>query len=370
MWFIQYSSLSLALLSPVLAAVLPSWNSFPGHDPAIDNRTLDEIYAAAKKEGGVLTVLSGGDEIKQGTSTIAAWEARFPDVKLNLTVDVSKYHDSRIDRQFEKTGSDGADVAMLQTLHDFKRWKEAGRLLPYKVANWEEIYSSLKDPSGAFVAISISQFGALVYNSQLLNASDIPNSYAEFVHPAWKGKLVLTYPNDDDAVAYLFSTIINNYGWEWFEALALQDVQWIRGTGQPSDVLAEGNSTRVLTFTSNPTGAQNIATKILNEPRLLWPQSAAIFASTTKPESAKLFLSWMLSEERQQSRASQGSYVPLTGLNSTAGPVWNDLNTGVTQFSVFMQDRASVERWRFQFETTIGTAQGVSPVQSVLGSKP
>ena len=75
-----------------------------------------------------------------------------------MTVDVSKYHDSRIDRQFEKTGSDGADVAMLQTLHDFKRWKEAGRLLPYKVANWEEIYSSLKDPSGAFVAISISKF--------------------------------------------------------------------------------------------------------------------------------------------------------------------------------------------------------------------
>jgi ABC-type Fe3+ transport system substrate-binding protein len=214
------------------------------------------------------------------------------------------------------------------------------------------------------------QFGALIYNSQLLKASDVPNSYAEFVDPAWKGKLVLTYPNDDDAVAYLFSTIINNYGWEWFEALAQQDVQWIRGTGQPSDVVSEGNSSYVLTFTSNPSGAQNIASKVLNEPRLLWPQSAAIFASTTKPESAKLFLSWMLSEERQQTRASQGLYVPLKSLNSTAGPVWNDLYTGVSQFATFMQDRASVERWRFQYETTIGTAQGVSPVLSVLGSTP
>ena len=75
MWFIQYSSLSLALLSPVLAAVLPSWNSFPGHDPAIDNRTLDEIYAAAKKEGGVLTVLSGGDGMYQLESLSPLWSS-------------------------------------------------------------------------------------------------------------------------------------------------------------------------------------------------------------------------------------------------------------------------------------------------------
>lgn len=216
------------------------------------------------------------------------------------------------------------------------------------------------------------QFGAIVYNSQLLNASDIPNSYATFLNPAQKGQLVLTYPNDDDAVAYLFSTIIDKYGWEWFEALAQQDVQWIRGTGQPSDVASEANSSHVLTFTSNPTGAQNLATKVLNEPRLLWPQSAAIFASTTKPESAKLFLSWLVSEERQQTRVSQGSYVPLKSLslNSTAGPVWNDPYTGVSQFAVFMDDRTTLERWRFQFETTLGTPQGVSPVLSVLGSAP
>lgn len=307
-----------------------------------------------------------------------------------MTVDVSKYHDSRVDRQYEKTGSNGADVAVLQTLHDFNRWKAAGRLLPYKPANWEDIYSSLKDPAGAFVTVSISrfyrprnrvpmtnlnflnhtdQFGSLIYNSQQLNESDIPDSYAAFVDPAWKGKLVLTYPNDDDAVAYLFSTIINNYGWEWFEALAQQDVKWIRGTGQPSDVVSAGNTSHILTFTSNLNGGPNLNSTILNEPRLLWPQTGAIFSTTTKPESAKLFLSWLVSEEHQQSRASQG-YVPIKNLNSTVGPVWNDPDTGVSQFAVFMEDRATLERLRFQFETTLGTPQGVSPVLSVLGSLP
>lgn len=43
------------------AAVLPEWNSYPGHSPAVETRSLDEIYEAAKKEEGSLIVLWGGD---------------------------------------------------------------------------------------------------------------------------------------------------------------------------------------------------------------------------------------------------------------------------------------------------------------------
>jgi ABC-type Fe3+ transport system substrate-binding protein len=70
-------------------------------------------------------------------------------------VDVSKYHDSRVNRQFQRDGTDGADIAVLQTLHDFSRWKREGRLLPYKPLKWEDIYSSIKDPEGAFLGTYI-----------------------------------------------------------------------------------------------------------------------------------------------------------------------------------------------------------------------
>lgn len=213
------------------------------------------------------------------------------------------------------------------------------------------------------------QFGSLIYNKDKVNKTDLPNSYAAFVDPFWKGKLVLTYPNDDDAVAYLFSIIIDRYGWEWFEAIAQQDVQWIRGTGQPGDVIAADNTTRQLSFTTNLNGSPNLVEKVLDEPRLLWPQTAAIMASTTRPESAKLFMSWLSSDEYQQIFASQGQYLTVKDLNSTAGSVWLDPNSGLSHFGTFMGDRANVEWWRLQFETTIGTAQGVSPVLSVLGSR-
>lgn len=51
----------LGLVDLARCNVLPNWNSYPSHDPAIENRTLDEIYAAAKKETGDLIVLWGGD---------------------------------------------------------------------------------------------------------------------------------------------------------------------------------------------------------------------------------------------------------------------------------------------------------------------
>lgn len=56
----SYLPLSLSLfVSSSLARSVP--NSYPGSDSAVENRTLDQIYAAAQKEGGELVVFSGGD---------------------------------------------------------------------------------------------------------------------------------------------------------------------------------------------------------------------------------------------------------------------------------------------------------------------
>ena len=212
-------------------------------------------------------------------------------------------------------------------------------------------------------------FGDLIYNTGLVNESNVPSSYGEFVRPEWKSKLTLTYPNDDDAITYLFSVIIDKYGWEWFESLIEQDVQWVRGTGEPADYLAEANSTRSLSFTTGLSGAKNLASKTPEDTHLFWPQTGAIFASTPRPESAKLFMSWLLSDEYQQQFVDGESYLVRKDLTSKAGSVWDDKFSSLTQFATFMENRELVEWWRLQFETSIGTAQGLSPVLSYYGSR-
>ncbi|RPB10180.1 periplasmic binding protein-like II [Morchella conica CCBAS932] len=364
------STIHLLSTLGLLGTVLGSSNSFPGSNVDIDTRSLDDIYEAAKLESGPLRICWGGDEDYQGDSVRTAWAQTFPDIELNLTVDLSKYHDSNIDRSWQR-GETFCDVAALQTLHDYPRWKTQGRLLPYKPASWESLWASVKDPNAAFLPLFFYYFGSVVYNPALISSADLPASFADFTLPAWKGKLALTYPNDDDAIAYLFSLIINKYGWSWFEALATQDVQWVRGSATPGAVVGK-NSTRSIAFGTLP-GSNTSYLKeyfLEDEQIMTWAQTAAIFASTERPESAKLFISWLTSSSFQENFAASGFYVGRNDLQSgpstTNETVWESKIYDPIGFNRFMLDRSEVELWKLQFESILGTAQGASPLHDEL----
>lgn len=64
-----------------------------------ETRSMHEIYEAALAEGGVITLWHGGDEKTQQHFLKQAFEARFPNMTRNVTVDLSKYHDDNFDLQ-------------------------------------------------------------------------------------------------------------------------------------------------------------------------------------------------------------------------------------------------------------------------------
>lgn len=156
----------LLALSSLLSLGQAQWS----RNVPLETRTLDEIYEAAKKESGPLIVSSGGDGKypcrsrpyllltaclagNQNDFIIDAFQKRFPDIQVNWTVDLSKYHASRIDRGFYGKG-ETTDVVILQTLQDFPRWKSQNRLMYYKPAVWNDIYASERDPHGAYLPIA------------------------------------------------------------------------------------------------------------------------------------------------------------------------------------------------------------------------
>lgn len=88
-----------------------------------------------------------------------AFTARFPNIKVNITLDVSKYLDGIADLVYDSTkGKDnGFDVTIIQSVHNFPRWKSQGRLLPYKVAPWNDIQPEFVDPDGAYTGLYICE---------------------------------------------------------------------------------------------------------------------------------------------------------------------------------------------------------------------
>lgn len=171
--------------------------------PLVETRTIEEIYNAALKEGGTVTVWHGGDEKDQQDSLKSAFEERFPGMTLNITVDLSKYLDGEIDQQLYNNNV-FVDSIILQTLQDFPRWQQEGALLNYAPVGFDKVYSAFKD------SISASWYGySIFFWSISWNTAKLPNiknisSYSDLLKPEFKNKLVLTYPNDDDAVLFAF----------------------------------------------------------------------------------------------------------------------------------------------------------------------
>lgn len=212
----------------------------------------------------------------------------------------------------------------------------------------------------------LDSFGTLHFDSTKVSPEDVPTTFESLADPSWKSKLILTYPNDDDAVAYLFSLIVARYGISWLKALAANDVQWVRGTGTPIFELErqhnDTTSKRALTFTSGGGISESWGqSKTVEVPEKImsWPQTAAIMAGTPQPETAKLFLSWLTSPGRQN--ASSPSV--LMSQNEANGVSPYSSNTTIfSGFRTFEADRAGVEWWKNVFEEALGTPQGLDPL--------
>lgn len=385
---------ALAFMPGVLAAGVAS--------VPIDSRSLSEIYVAAQKEEGVLRVVHGGDgtylrlellcqearllihkftERNQADALFNAFAAKFPKVKVNHTVDLSKYLDGRINRAFQQ-GELYADMAILQTLQDYDAWDQQGVLLHYKPPSFDKVWPSVTTANGAYLPVfsgmslsiasfsfipfsklrlifavkNSASFGPFIFNSSSIPESDIPKSYADILDPKWKGKIILTYPNDDDAVLYLFRLIIQQYGWSWLDALLTQDVQWVRGTATPAEVMLQDPS-RILSFTTFPAAEGWVSVPPVSDHYMSWTQTSAIFKDTKMPETAKLLQAYLISEEYQLLR--QGPSIRRDVGNVT---LWDAKNTDYTSFHHIMEDRTVVEQWRFLLEDKLGTAQGLSPL--------
>ncbi|RLJ37582.1 ABC transporter substrate-binding protein [Acidovorax sp. 106] len=327
-----------------------------------NGQALQDLYKAAIQEGGQLTVYAGGDEVTQGFGIKAAFERQFPGMKLNLVVDLSKYHDARIEEELLRKDLK-VDVAHLQTLHDFDNWAERGLLASYKPIGWDQIPTAYKDPQGRFTGLFMLTF-ANSYNKNMVSEANAPRDYADFLKPEFKDKIIIAYPHDDDAVLYVFDKIIQKYGIEFIQKLKDNGVQWVRGTQTPRDAVEAGKYA-ISTGTSGtfvPAESANIRFVLpTQDPFLTWAQTGAIFKGAKHPAAAKLYMSWMLSlpvNATPRQFPLRKDVAPPAGFKTM-----DQYNTSPTDFLAFMRDRARVERLKSLFERLIGPVQGISPLK-------
>jgi ABC-type Fe3+ transport system substrate-binding protein len=327
----------------------------------VETRTLDQLYSAALAEGGKLVVYAGGDSPTAAVGLEQAFRARFPGMDIRIFPDLSKYHDARIDQQLAR-GRLECDVTHLQTLHDFDRWKRDGQLVNYKPLDWDALLPEFRDPDGAYFAMTIIAFSN-VCNANLIPEAEAPRDAPDYLDPKLRGKLVLVYPHDDDAVLYEFDRIIASYGWDFVDQLMKQDVLWMRGSLPVRQAVADGVRPATFTASAPLVPAANSPLRFQLPRRDVfqsWGQATAIFRQAPHRNAARLYASWLCSKEATIARTTQWSArrdVPALG---GYGPL-NRYNTDPQAFQQFMLDRGRVERVKSQLELIIGPVTGPNP---------
>jgi ABC-type Fe3+ transport system substrate-binding protein len=170
--------------------------------------SMDALYEKAKLEKTV--VLYGAGPTGSHDRWIKDFEQRFPGVTVAFTGGLSTNLNQRIERQLA-SGTMETDLAILQTIQDFGKWKKAGALLLFKPEGSDAIDPAYKDEDGAFTAVSVNTI-VYAYNTNLVLSADVPMSALDFLKSRFQGGLVTTDPTEDDAGLAVFTMIVGKYG--------------------------------------------------------------------------------------------------------------------------------------------------------------
>jgi ABC-type Fe3+ transport system substrate-binding protein len=306
--------LALARTSTAAVASLAAlWCSAP-----VDAQTVDQLYAAAKKEKALVIWAAGPAAGYE--SAVRAFEQQFPGINVSLVGGFSNVLNAKIEEQV-RTKKVETDLAILQTIQDFIGWNRRGLLLPFKPDGFDKIDIRSKDKNGAWIAVSKNAifYG---YNTEQVQHKDVPRLAIDFLRPQFKGRLISTYPADDDATLFAFATIVQKYGWGYMEQYMKQQPKFVQGPLGVARSLGSGESLVSFdTTVSSTLDVQRLGGKLAlvgptDDVLPVFFSAEAILKDALHPNAAKLYVTWYLSKEWQ---SRTGVYSSRLDVRAPAG---------------------------------------------------
>lgn len=321
-------------------------------------QTIDELYAAAKQEGSLAIV--GGGPAPPYEKFAQDFMRRFPGIAVTVSGGPSNVHADEINKQLAARAL-RIDLAILQTVQDYERWKKLGALATFKPDGHDRIDEGWKDRDGAYTGVYVNGL-VYAYNTQKLRPEAAPRSALDFLKPEFKSQIITTYPHVDDVTLYLYSLIEAKHP-DFIERLKPNELSFVRGHLGVTRAIASGEKSLSFDVVAKDAADEIAAGKPIaiavsdTEPVPVWAQIAGVFKNAPHPNAAKLFVAWYLAPE-QQARigywSSRSDVGPPRGLNPLSS--YNIAN-GYRDF-IMNETRAQALRRRYEAFTGPLTGTG------------
>lgn len=206
--------------------------------------------------------------------------------------------------------------------------KEKGALAPYASPEAAAIPARLKDSDGAWTGFA-ARARALVYNTRLVAAADLPRSLFDLADPRWKGKVAIAYPlfgTTATHVAALFAALGEARATALLTALKRNEVSVVDGNSTVRDLVADGRYPLGLTDTDDVEAGMRegrpIGMAFLDQAgmgTLLIPNTVALVRGAPHGEAGRRLIDHLLSADVERRLLEAGAaQVPVRTIGGAA----------------------------------------------------
>lgn len=255
---------------------------------------------------------------KQAQSTVDAFEAAHPDIKIEWTRNGTSALMNVIRAEIEAEQIQ-PDLLLVADNINLGELKAGGHLMAYPEAPVEGYDAATYDPDMSYFGTKAITTG-IAYNPEIAEPVE---SWAELLTEENRGQIAVPSPLYSGAALNHLHALINadGIGWDFYQGLNDLDIVPEGGNGPATKAVASGMAKYAILVDANALRAKADGSPIdfiapkdgvsfITEP-------VAIMSTTEHPDAAKLFVDFLLSEEGQKLVAEQGNLPIMPGV---AGP--------------------------------------------------
>ena len=261
---------------------------------------------------------------------IDAFQAQYPDIRVTVKSGKNNELAAAI---LEEQSNTQADVFISTDQLSHINLSQQGGLAPSTFANRARIPVGLRDPGDTWFAVTL-RIRTIMYNTDLVAATDAPQRMADLTDPRWRGQIAMANSSNGPMQAQVASMIALNGAEQtrqWLSELVANDVTFFGGAADLRKAVGAGEFAIGVVNHYNYEVQRREAT--LNHVGIVYPDQQAdgmgvlvngtavgMVAGAPHPQAAALFLDFLFSDDTQQLFAELNyEYPVIPGITQAAG---------------------------------------------------
>jgi iron(III) transport system substrate-binding protein len=288
--------------------------------------TRDDIVAGALKERNLY--IYGAVGRKVADQAVAAFEAKYPGIKVDF---IEMSGSEAFSRHMRDLGGRkvSADIIWSSEIELQAALLKDNYALGYHSPESDRIYQWAN--MGDLAYATAFEPVAMAYNTKLVNGKDLPRTHQDLLKAAsadvFKGRIALCDP-EKNGLSFILLTqeqfSVKNF-WPLVKGFGAAGFQQYADYGSMLDSIASGTA---LFGYSIPSG--ELFRRAKSDPALGWfysaeqtlaiPQSVIITKGATNPNSARLWVDFLLSKQGQEIISRNSDLYPVRG-DAEGGPI-------------------------------------------------